>query len=118
MQSRLLRNDWKHQRHRQECRILPVSNLCQKGRPAVNVTTHGDKAITCVKCNQSHNLHQCAEFLAPSVRERKTFVKGNKLCFNCLKNNHQVGNCKSSHVCKECKGNYHSLLHINSIQFN
>jgi hypothetical protein len=83
----------------------------QKGRSAVKVTTHGDKAIT---CNQSHNLHQCAEFLALSVRERKTFVKGNKLCFNCLKNNHQVGNCKSSHVCKECKGKHHSLLHMNS----
>ncbi|XP_072401584.1 uncharacterized protein [Diabrotica undecimpunctata] len=48
------------------------------------------------------------------IEERFNFVKGKKLCWNCLGNKHFSQDCNSSRSCSICKKRHHSLLHSTS----
>ena len=46
-----------------------------------------------------------------SVKDRRTFVFENRLCFNCLLPGHRGSMCRSLKRCTKCKLKHHSLLH-------
>lgn len=64
-------------------------------------------------CSQAHPLCKCDEFKGKSVPERYEVVKSFKMCFNCLKQGHQVNECSNKTHCQvaNCKRHHHSLLH-------
>ncbi|KAH8356660.1 hypothetical protein KR084_009591, partial [Drosophila pseudotakahashii] len=67
----------------------------------------------CTKCNSTeHTLYGCQQFLDMSGMQRRSFVKEKSLCYNCLRSGHGVSKCKSTYKCRQCKGNHHSLLHV------
>ena len=65
----------------------------------------------CPLCKENHRLFKCPQFLSFDVNKRKEFAKGNKLCFNCLRDNHMLSQCKDPTRCSQCKGNHNTLLH-------
>ncbi|XP_070074700.1 uncharacterized protein [Drosophila takahashii] len=67
----------------------------------------------CTKCNSTeHTLYSCQQFLDMSGMQRRSFVKEKSLCYNCLRPGHGVSKSKSTYKCRQCKGNHHSLLHV------
>ncbi|XP_044249598.1 uncharacterized protein [Drosophila takahashii] len=67
----------------------------------------------CTKCNSTEpTLYSCQQFLDMSGMQRRSFVKEKSLCYNCLRPGHGVSKCKSTYKCRQCKGNHHSLLHV------
>ncbi|XP_012272373.1 uncharacterized protein LOC105695412 [Orussus abietinus] len=69
-----------------------------------------DSKFSCSICKGPHQIQVCKDFLALSVPERYNLVKEKKLCFNCLRSNHMVQNCKCSR-CTICSKKHHSKLH-------
>ncbi|XP_043947289.2 uncharacterized protein LOC122817906 [Drosophila biarmipes] len=67
----------------------------------------------CTKCSSAeHTLYGCQLFLDMSGVQRRSFVKEKSLCYNCLRPGHGVNRCKSTFKCRQCKGNHHTLLHL------
>ena len=66
----------------------------------------------CEVCKDSHPTSQCTTFKQLSNEERYQIVRNNKLCINCLSNNHLVKNCHS-HGCNICGKWHHTMLHRN-----
>ncbi|BES88544.1 Retrotransposon protein [Nesidiocoris tenuis] len=64
----------------------------------------------CIICSQPHLLNRCERFLGMSTDQRFEFVKSKYLCINCLRGNHRVADCRSSH-CQACQKTHHTLLH-------
>ncbi|GFV19617.1 hypothetical protein TNCV_478431 [Trichonephila clavipes] len=46
-----------------------------------------------------------------NINNRWNFVKKSKLCFNCLRGNHNVSSCKLTTSCRACKQRHHTVLH-------
>ncbi|UYV60601.1 hypothetical protein LAZ67_1001635 [Cordylochernes scorpioides] len=46
--------------------------------------------------------------------ERREKVKQLKLCFNCLRNNHSINQCKSEFKCIKCQGKHNTLIHLHA----
>ena len=62
-----------------------------------------------VACNtQKHPLYNCHHFRSLPHEQKTLLVKNHKMCFNCLKPGHFVGQCPSD---QRCKKPHHSLLH-------
>ena len=76
-------------------------------------TNKEPKSPSCPCCNQAHPLYRCNAFKEKSVPERYEVVKSFKVCFNCLKQGHQVNECSNKTHCQvtNCKRHHHSLLH-------
>ena len=55
--------------------------------------TFPNKKFTCYACKNDHKLMFSDEFLNKDVSDCKEFVTDQKLCFNCLSNNHHVKDC-------------------------
>ncbi|XP_044573411.1 uncharacterized protein LOC123257655 [Drosophila ananassae] len=78
------------------------------------VVLEGNK---CSKCHSTeHRLYGCQQFLDMSAGQRFSFAKENALCYNCLNPGHGVRKCKSTFKCRQCKGQHHSLLHLQRTQ--
>ena len=69
--------------------------------------THHAKPF-CHLCKGSHFTQYCERLVKTTVPERSNIVKKAYLCFNCLKSNHTMEECRSS----RCK--HYSLLHVES----
>ena len=67
----------------------------------------------CHLCKGSHFTQYCERLVNVAVPERIKIVKRSNLCFNCLKSNHKLEECKSS-SCKTCNKKHHSLLHLDN----
>ncbi|CAG9137937.1 unnamed protein product [Plutella xylostella] len=65
----------------------------------------------CIMCNDNHTLCHCKEFTKMDPEGRSTYVKNNRLCFNCLLPGHAVFKCRLRMSCRICKRRHHSLLH-------
>ena len=70
----------------------------------------GGATVKCGFCPQSHPLWKCVEFSKQQVKDRWSFAKAEKLCFNCL-GSHFAKACKSKGKCGVCGRNHHTLLH-------
>ena len=51
------------------------------------------KNVRCCLCHKSHKVSDCQTLKNMSVQERRKTLKLKGLCFNCLSNTHQIGNC-------------------------
>ena len=92
------------------------STLHIKGDPqpkGEEPTNKEPKSPACLRCNQAHPLYRCNEFKRKSVPERYEVAESFKVCFNCLKQGHQVNKCSNKTHCQvtNCKRHHHSLLH-------
>ena len=86
--------------------------------------THGEegnqegamKRKVCPSCKQDHWLSRCERFRKQSLEERQRFVKGARLCNNCLLPGHYVRSCTKQNFCKvpECTGKHSTFLHPKS----
>ena len=55
----------------------------------------------------------CEQFLSKSFIGKKDFVNKKTLCFNCLRKDHVLKDCKLNFFCRieGCKKKHHILLH-------
>ena len=73
----------------------------------------------CPSCNcNNHTLSKCRKFLRKPIQERWHFVKGKRLCFNCLGVDHMSRDCKCESKCKACSRPHHTVLHREFAQPN
>lgn len=67
--------------------------------------------MSCEYCNEDHKLCFCKGFACLDYDAKHEFVSNNRLCFNCLGNNHSVRFCQKATKCQICSRRHHSLLH-------
>lgn len=91
-------------------------------QPSIGSSPHFNKIQTfasqekldefCPVCKDRHNIRICPEFRRFTTQERIDFVFKNKICNNCLSQNHIKTKCKSKKTCISCKKQHHTLLHL------
>lgn len=67
-----------------------------------------DRVITCAYCEGSHSSVDCVK--VRDKEKRNVIVRKNRLCYNCLRSNHAVRDCKSKNRCRLCKRKHHTSL--------
>ncbi|XP_070170444.1 uncharacterized protein [Polyergus mexicanus] len=67
----------------------------------------------CALCRKNHGIFSCEKFTKMNPEARSATVKSFGLCYNCLRPNHLVSDCKSG-TCRKCKRKHHTLLHFES----
>ena len=70
-----------------------------------------ENAKLCPCCSKMHRLWKCSIFKEKSVKQRKEFLKQERLCFNCLNPGHRVAHCSSKISCLKCNKRHNTLLH-------
>jgi len=65
----------------------------------------------CHLCSRDHHLNVCPDFLKKKLFDRTRYIKENRLCFSCLRPNHQSKDCKSKMKCDTCSKNHPTSLH-------
>lgn len=70
----------------------------------------------CFNCNGNHSIFKCEAFLGLTPAERSNKVKQLRLCFNCLRKNHFLRQCKSFHSCRHCHKKHNTLLHSEQVE--
>ena len=63
-------------------------------------------------CKEGHRLVDCDKFKVMTCSERFDIVKSNKLCFNCLRPNHGVGQCRDPTTCSVCGRKQYKFIHF------
>lgn len=86
-----------------------------------NMMTTVDRKLECIYCKNKKFMHpitKCKKFTSIPVDERWEWAKMSKICFACLKQNHQIQFCKFKRECKKkgCTKFHHPLLHSNHEQ--
>lgn len=79
-----------------------------------NHTRKHNRVQVCVLCEEEHRLNECTKFKSMSPCDRLNVVKCNKLCFNCFRSNHFVGQCKDPIKCSVCGRKHSRFIHIDS----
>ncbi|CAK1583774.1 unnamed protein product [Parnassius mnemosyne] len=90
------------------------SNVCNIKNSNALVNLHINPS-PCVYCNGDHRISNCKRFSGLQCFDKRNFVQQNKLCFNCLGNNHSVKQCRITTSCQICRRRHHSLLHPKNV---
>ena len=77
-------------------------------------TSAQTQAITCRWCRINHDISSCRQFGAKPISERRQFVRSEKLCFSCLKENHLSSSCTDKKTCRLCQKTHPTSMHINT----
>ncbi|UYV64515.1 hypothetical protein LAZ67_3001068 [Cordylochernes scorpioides] len=85
-------------------RVLPLIKRSMK------LQVHNLTKANCFLCQQEHGIYLCPTFLDMEPIERRKKVKQLKLCFNCLRNNYSVNQCRSEFKCRKCQGKHNTLM--------
>ena len=88
--------------------VEPTTNSKPKGNPKV---LHVVSTMSCPHCSEDHLLCHCKKFAKEDVDQRRHMVKTLGLCFNCLRSNHLIMNCRVPIKCRICHKKHHTLLH-------
>ena len=80
-------------------------------KPKLKTKTFSVTTSACAFCNESHFVGNCARFKNINSHERYNVAKKKSLCFNCLKGDHSISECRSS-SCSKCNKKHHLLLHF------
>ena len=72
----------------------------------------------CYLCSGNHFISDCGAFKSKSYDDRVTFIKQNRLCFNCLIRGHTTKQCYKSPQCPKCKTRHHVLVHVEKCSDN
>ena len=84
-------------------------------RPVTSHAATANNNAHCILCpKEKHPLYGCSKFKALSQEEKRSLLKRNQMCFNCLRSGHYLSQCESSHRCKRCQKPHHTLLHMDS----
>ena len=86
----------------------------QKDRSSNFEAVVSDKKSTneCPLQDGVHHIWQCKAFKKKSIDDRYKTVKEKKLCFSCLKSNHQIKDCKTrKYGIDGCEKVHNRLLH-------
>ncbi|UYV69062.1 hypothetical protein LAZ67_6002216 [Cordylochernes scorpioides] len=90
----------------------------ERGLPLIKrsmkLQVHNLTKANCFLCQQEHGIYLCPTFLDMEPIERRRKVKQLKLCFNCLRNNHSVNQCRSEFKCRKCQEKHNTLIHIDA----
>ncbi|XP_044760254.1 uncharacterized protein LOC123317711 [Coccinella septempunctata] len=71
-------------------------------------------SMNCGYCSSNgHTTNKCENIVADDIETRWKTVTKNKLCFSCLRNNHQAVKCRLKKICgvNGCKRFHHRYLH-------
>ena len=93
----------------------PDSFSAQRKNSSTSVKEENSRShdrTPCIRCQGKHTLSRCDAFKAMSVKDRISFVKQKKLCFNCLKQGHTAESCTSTNTCLVCKAKHSAFLHL------
>ncbi len=74
----------------------------------------GQRKKFCFHCKRDdHSLNDCKDFLGSEFDQRKTFLRENRICFNCLEStNHIAKRCvQKKHECATCTQRHATALH-------
>ncbi|XP_026136037.1 uncharacterized protein LOC113113774 [Carassius auratus] len=97
------------------CAMGNTSNIIdRKTKESSNLKStlvHGTTLVKCLFCGESHSVHDCQKLMEEPVEERRLFVRGNKLCFACLRRGHGSKDCRNRSICAVCKKRHPTLLH-------
>jgi hypothetical protein len=81
-------------------------------------TERGKAKVTkpCILCKDFHRLFYCPSFKSMKPLERLKLVNDNRLCHNCLLDNHVTANCRKPSVCSvpNCGAKHTKFIHIDS----
>lgn len=91
----------------------PVRHTSGKRKATVHLANEDQNTSEklCVVCKQSHKISSCTQFKAMELLTRRSFIRDNKLCFNCLAQNHTAKQYTSKYRCRQCQGIHHTLVH-------
>ena len=76
--------------------------------PSASALVSTEIHIQCAYCGAPHYSASCDKVVSPRDR-RDVLLKAGK-CFNCLRSNHKVKNCRNKHSCRNCQGRYHHSI--------
>ena len=87
-------------------------NYATGSTPASDEEHKRDETAVCIICSKGHFIFKCDTYLKMKPKKRLEFVRVNKLCFNCLRDDHVVRNCKSRYCyITDCGRRHHTTLH-------
>ena len=94
----------------------------QKKKPVLNVNfrgkdEHNKQWKRCPVCGSAEHksLEKCGKFVKSSVEQRRLIARNCKVCYICLKGDHNRAKCKSNRFCTVCKKNHHELVHAEEV---
>ena len=67
-----------------------------------------DDGPHCVYCRQAHQSSDCTTVV--TVDARRSNLKSNGRCFNCLRRGHVLRTCRSSARCQKCRAKHHTSI--------
>ena len=82
-----------------------VSTNCS---PSASALVTSEVRIHCAYCGAPHYSASCDKVVSPKDR-RDVLLKAGK-CFNCLRSNHKVKNCRNKYSCRNYQGRHHHSI--------
>jgi len=102
----------------QRIRALKASIVSDSNEKHVNLPNPRRRATSnfssfnkCLLCKGDHFLFKCKTFSTMNISDRYELVKKHNMCYNCLRTDHRINDCKSQSKCRTCQRKHHSLLH-------
>ena len=89
-----------------EQRRLSEQNQRRQQSTTFAATTQGTSV--CLFCNEAHRIYMCNKFKTLRADQKLSFITEKRLCENCLRDNHTVGEC---YLDSRCGVNGCSLKH-------
>ncbi|GBN79265.1 hypothetical protein AVEN_87624-1 [Araneus ventricosus] len=93
--------------------VKPKPFLERYGKPKTFFVKPNKVECPCAMCKLNHPIFKCEAFMKLTVDQRNQFAIWNKLCLNCLSDQHFIKFCNSKSTCKECGCRHNTLLHRN-----
>jgi hypothetical protein len=99
-----------------------VKSITSRSNPPIKSSTRSfivnqpeqqstNATILCSICSQPHKTFKCPELeKLKSVEEKRCKINEKRLCFNCLRKNHQRSQCTNQKRCFHCGDNYHTII--------
>ena len=73
-----------------------------------NNGSRNSSSTRCAFCNDSHSPFHCMKYKSAECKRDR--VKELKLCFNCLRSNHGVRDCRVQNSCNTCGRRHHTTI--------
>ena len=79
-----------------------------RGIPSASTLVSNEIHVQCVYCDGPHYSASCGK--VSSIKDRREILLRAGKCFNCLKSNHKVKDCRSKHTCRKCQRRHHQSI--------
>ena len=99
-----------------EVRVTGKSmKFCNAQNHSLNQDTRFVTRKMCPCCGKFHGLWRCDIFKLKSIEDKRTFLKQERLCFNCFNAGHRAAQCNSKFTCLKCNKHHNTLLHVDEV---